>query len=63
LWYDRQIITTIRRKHKLWVRYKKTKCKYDHDQFSALRKLIKIQTRNAYNAYLGKISSDVRERP
>jgi hypothetical protein len=44
----------------LWVRYKKTKSKYDYDQFSALRKHIKIQTRNAYDAYLGKVSSDVR---
>jgi hypothetical protein len=50
VWYDRQIITSIRRNHRLWVRYKKTKSKYDYDQFSALRKHIKIQTRNAYDA-------------
>jgi hypothetical protein len=63
VWYDRQIITSIRRKHRLWVRYRKTKCRYDYDQFSALRKHIKIQTRNAYDAYLGRVSSDVRKDP
>jgi hypothetical protein len=45
------------------VRYRKTKGRYDYDQFSALRKHIKIQTRNAYDAYLGKVSSDVRKDP
>ena len=63
VWFTGKIIRNIKRKEKLYSKYKRIGRAVYLDQYAQLRSLIKSDIRQAYVSYLGKINYNIQHDP
>nr|CAH7720100.1 unnamed protein product [Callosobruchus chinensis] len=62
-WFSASIISKIKRKKKLWKKFKRTGDPRDYEEFSNLRRIIKINTDAAYQSYSANVESRIATNP
>ena len=62
-WFNADIKRNIRLKAIQWRNYKRTGNRLAYDNFSELRRQVKIEIKNAYNNYIRQVENDVRLDP
>lgn len=62
-WFNSDLIKCIRKKFKLFEKYKSTNSPLLLDEFRRLRSYIKAESERRYNSYCESISEDIKENP
>ncbi|XP_045449086.1 uncharacterized protein LOC123657607 [Melitaea cinxia] len=60
-WFSKSLISTLRRKTKVWMRWKTYGSLRDYQEFDLLRKRVKLLIRNCYNLYIENIEKSLKD--
>nr|CAH7725745.1 unnamed protein product [Callosobruchus chinensis] len=62
-WFSASIISKIKRKKKLWKKFRRTGDPRDYEEFSDLRRIIKVNTDAAYQSYTANVERRIATNP
>ena len=62
-WFDKEIIKSLKQKHKAWLKYKKDKSLLSLETFKLYRREIKKLIRDAYDRYLKRVTDEIKVNP
>jgi hypothetical protein len=63
VWFNRNLITLLKKKNRAWRRYKTTGSVYDFETFKSLRRCFKADVATVYIEYVRQVNNDIKTDP
>ena len=63
VWFNKEIISTLKLKHKLWTRFKKDGSLNSYENFKTIRLKVKTMIEKAYKTYIQNTVEDIKINP
>jgi hypothetical protein len=63
VWFNKNLITLLKKKNRAWRRYKTTGSVYDFETFKSLRRCFKTDVAAVYSEYVRRVNNDIKTDP
>ncbi|KAH0818010.1 hypothetical protein GEV33_004781 [Tenebrio molitor] len=63
VWFNKNLITLLKKKNRAWRRYKTTGSVYDFETFKSLRRCFKADVAAVYGEYVRRVNNDIKTDP
>jgi hypothetical protein len=63
VWFNKNLITLLKKKNRAWRRYKTTGSVYDFETFKSLRRCFKADVAAVYKEYVRRVNNDIKTDP
>jgi hypothetical protein len=63
VWFNKNLITLLKKKNRAWRRYKTTGSVYDFETFKSLRRCFKADVAAVYREYVRRVNNDIKTDP
>jgi hypothetical protein len=63
VWFNRNLITLLKKKNRAWRRYKTTGSVYNFETFKSLRRCFKVDVAAVYREYVRRVNNDIKTDP